>query len=67
MSQKFCLQFWQFNPVSTVSKRINHCENPNIEIRSPKWFDRPFDRLTAMSSVEWLTILSEPVESLKAE
>jgi hypothetical protein len=24
----------------------------------PKWFDQPFGRLTAMSSVEWLTILS---------
>jgi len=52
-------------------------KNPNIEIRAvlkasaanPKWFDWPFDRLTAMSpsalssgpkgSVKWLTILSE--------
>ena len=31
------------------------------------WFDRPFDRLTALSKVEGLTTLSEPVESLKVE
>jgi hypothetical protein len=27
--------------------------------RNAKWFDKPFGRLTAMSSVEWLTTLSE--------
>jgi len=31
------------------------------------WFDRPFDRLTVLSEVEGLTVLSEPVESLKVE
>jgi hypothetical protein len=38
-------------------QRLN--QNPKFEYRNSKWFDKPFGRLTAMSSVEWLTTLSE--------
>jgi len=33
--------------------------NAKSEARNSKWFDRPFNTLTAMSSVECLTILSK--------
>jgi len=33
--------------------------NSKLEARNPKWFDRPFDRLTVLSEVEGLTILSK--------
>jgi len=32
---------------------------PNIKAQNPKWFDKPFDRLTVLSNVEGLTILSQ--------
>jgi len=41
--------------------------NRQYEIRNPKWFDQPFDRLTVLSKVGGFTTLSQPVESLKVE
>jgi hypothetical protein len=41
--------------------------NPKSQNTNTKWFDKPFDRLTVLSSVEGLTTLSQPVESLKVE
>jgi hypothetical protein len=42
-------------------------ENSKHQLTNNKWFDEPFDRLTVLSSVEGLTTLSQPVESLKVE
>jgi len=33
--RKFYVRFWQFN---MLMKRINRCENTNIEIRNPKQY-----------------------------
>jgi hypothetical protein len=38
-----------------------------LNFLNPKWFDKPFDRLTVLSKVEGLTTLSQPVESLMVE
>jgi hypothetical protein len=37
---------------------ITQFSNPNVETRNPKWFDRPFENLRVLSSVEGLTTLS---------
>jgi hypothetical protein len=36
--RKFYVRFWQFNPALAGMKRINGCENTNIEIRNPKQY-----------------------------
>jgi hypothetical protein len=33
--------------------------NPKSQNSNPKWFDKPFDRLTVLSKVEGLTTLSQ--------
>jgi len=48
--------------VKSVWAIVTSFDLPTLKLRHGRqdlWFDRPFDKLTAMSGVEWLTILSE--------
>jgi hypothetical protein len=43
----------------SLHSQLANAVNPKFEIRSTKWFDQPFDRLTVLSRVEGLTTLSQ--------